>query len=187
MSSSLTRDWVQNHAWRWGCSFTEVPGQRLQVCLTLLFSSLLSPDDVWVPRIQEGRKSHPAVEVSLFKKNLTHLINPEYSLEGLMLKLQYFDHLIRKAYSLEKTLMLGKIEVKRRRGWQRMRWLNGVTDSMDRSLSNLEEITKGKGSLACCSPWGHKESNMTERLNNYNKIYICIGLKSVNSEKKQTK
>ena len=64
-------------------------------------------------------------------------ISPEYSLEGLMLKLQYFGHLMRRTNSLEKTLMLGKTEGRRRRGWQRMRWLNGFTDWMDMSLSKL--------------------------------------------------
>ena len=69
-------------------------------------------------------------------------INPEYSLEGLMLKLklQHFGHLMRKVYSLEKTLMLGKIEGRRRRGRQRMRWLDGITDSVDMDLGGFQEL-----------------------------------------------
>ena len=67
-------------------------------------------------------------------------ISPDYSLEGLMLKLQYFSHLVQRTGLLEKTLMLGKIEGRRRRGWQRMRWLNGITDSMGMGLSKLQDL-----------------------------------------------
>ena len=82
----------------------------------------------------------------------------------LKLKLQYFDHLMARTNSLEKTLMLGKIGGRRRSGQWRMRWLDGITDSMDLSLSKLGG-GEGQGSPACCSPWDHKELDMTEPLN----------------------
>ena len=79
-------------------------------------------------------------------------ISPEYSLEGLMLKLKlrYFGHLMQRADSFQKTLMLGKIEGGRRKGRQRTRWLDGITDSMDATLSELPGVGDGQGGLACC-------------------------------------
>ena len=93
-------------------------------------------------------------------------ISPGCSLEGLMLKLklQYFGHFMGRVDSLEKTLMLGGIGGRRKRGRQRMRWLDGITDSMDVSLSELR-VGDGQGGLACCDSWGHKELDMTEQLN----------------------
>ena len=89
-------------------------------------------------------------------------INPEYSLEGLLLKLkvQYFGHLMQKADSLEKTLMLGKTEGKKRRGRQRMSWLDGITNSTDMNLSKLRD-SEGQENLVCSSPWGLKDSGTT--------------------------
>ena len=82
----------------------------------------------------------------------------------LSLKLQYFGHLIRRVDSLEKTLMLGGIGSRRRRGRQRMRWLEGITDSKDES-EQAPGVGDGQGGLACCGSWGHKESDTTEHLN----------------------
>ena len=83
-------------------------------------------------------------------------ISLEYSLEGLVLQLQYFCHLMQRTDSLEKTLMLGKTEGRRRRGRQRMRWLDGISHP---------GVGEGQGGLACCDSWGPKELDTTERLN----------------------
>ena len=94
-------------------------------------------------------------------------IGPGCSLEALMLKLklQYFGHLIGRTDSFEKTLMLEKIKGRRRRGRQRMRWLDGITNSMDMNLCKTPGVGDGQGCLECCSPVGSKELDTTERLN----------------------
>ena len=111
--------------------------------------------------------------LGLANQSILKEINPEYSLEGLLLKLklQCFGHLMQRADSLEKILMLGKIEGKSRRQQERRRWLDGITNSMyiEQTLGDGE----GQRSLACCSPWGWKELDTTKQLNN-NKKLRCI-------------
>ena len=129
-------------------------------------------------------------------QSILKVISPGISLEGMMLKLrlQYFGHLMRRVDSLEKTLMLGGIGGRRRRGRQTMRWLDAITDWMDMSLGELRELVMDRGGLACCNSWGRKGSDTTERLNwtdgkplgisqQNKKCWIPLGTPSCNQSK----
>ena len=107
-------------------------------------------------------------------------INPEYSLEGLMLKLklQYFVHLMQRADSLEKILMLGKTEGRRRKGRQEIRWLDGITDFMDMSLSKLQELVMDRETYC---PWGYKELDTIELIIYY--VLSCVQYSSMSYRK----
>ena len=122
----------------------------------------------WTIKKAENRRIHAfelwswrrLLRVAARRSNQSILkkINPEYSLKWLMLKLklQYSGHLMWRTDSLENTLMLRKTDGRRRRGWQRVRWLDGITDSNGRELEQAPGVGDGQGSLACWAPWGHK-------------------------------
>ena len=106
------------------------------------------------------------VEIMILKKAMLLWKPKQYIL-------QYFSHQMWRVYSLKKTMMLGKIEGKRRRRQQRKRWLNSITDAMDMNVKQTPGDSEGQGSLACCSPWDCKELGMTQWLNNNKAIYVC--------------
>ena len=148
--SSQSYGFSSGHVWMWELDYKESWALKNWCFWTVVLEKTLeSPLDC-----KEIQPLHPKGDQSWC------------SLEGLMLKLklQYFGHQMWRI-DLEKTLMLGKIESRRRSGWQRMTWLDSITISMDMSLSKLWEIEKDKGGLACCSPRGSKDLDTTEQVN----------------------
>ena len=140
--SSQGYGFPSSHIWMWEWTIKKAECRRIDVFELCCWKRLLR-----VPWIARRSNQFILKEIS-----------PEYSLEGLMLKLklQYFGHLMWRADSFEKTLMLGEFGGRRRRGQQRTRWLDGITDSMDMSFEQALGDGYKQGSLVCCSPWSLK-------------------------------
>ena len=151
--------------------------KKVHLVKAMVFPVIMYGFESWIIKRAECRRID-AFELWFWKRLLRVLwtarrsnqsilkqISPKYSLEGLMLKLklQYFGHLMQRTDSLEKTLMLGKIEGRRRRGQQRMRWLDNITDN-GHEFEQTPGVGDGQEGLACYSPWSHRESDTTERL-----------------------
>ena len=156
ISSSQIYGFSSSHVWMWKLDHKETEHQGIDAFELQSWKILLRVP--WTVRRSNW---------SILKE-----ISPEYSLKGLILKLklQKFFYLMQRTDSLEKTLMLGKTDGRRRRRWQRMRWLDSIIDSMDMSLSKLQEMVEDRG--AWC-PWGLKELYMTERLNLTEDMRMC--------------
>ena len=146
------------------------PGDKGPYCQAMVFPVVMYRCESWTIKKTERRRID-AFELWCWRRvlrvpwnarrsnqSILKEISPEYSLEGLMLrlKLQYLRHLMWRADSLEKTLMLGEVEGGRRRGRQRMRWLDGITNSGGHDFEQTLRLGDGQGSLVCCSPWGLK-------------------------------
>ena len=149
--------------------FIRIRWEILLLSLLLFLSPVQLFSALWTAALQDSLSFTISWSLLQLMSNQSILkeISPGISLEGMMLKLklQYFGHFMRRVDSLEKTLTLGGIGGKRRRGRQRMRWLDGITDSMDVSESGWTPgVGDGQGGLVCCDSWGRKESDTTERL-----------------------